>query len=105
MASTKITKEDVVKIAKLSKMTVTGEEERFVNLFNDTLEKIDVLNELDTSKVAETFQVTGLTNVFQRPTFTGDSLTQAEALSNAKEVRNNLIVTKNIFLGGADNES
>jgi len=97
MAEPTITVEEVKKIAKLANMNVTGQEEKFAQLFTDTLRKIQDLNEIDTSKIAETFQVTGLTNVFQKETDSPNSLTKEEALSNAKETERGLFATKGVF--------
>ncbi len=97
MTKSKITKEQVEKVAKLSKLELKGEEEMFAGLFTDTLEKIEILKELDTKNVSETFQVTGLTNIFQKNDENKASLTQAEALSSGKEVSNGLFVTKGVF--------
>lgn len=97
MAELTITVEEVKKIAKLANMNVSGEEEKFAQMFTDTLKKIQDLNELDTKGVPETFQVTGLTNVFQDEKLGEDSLTKEEALSNAKEVTRGLFTTKGVF--------
>ena len=96
-AKLKITKEQVEKVSVLSKLELSGEEEKFAGLFTDTLEKIEVLNELNTDNVVETFQVTGLTNVFQKDNENKASLTKQEAVSNGKEVSNGLFVTKGVF--------
>jgi aspartyl/glutamyl-tRNA(Asn/Gln) amidotransferase C subunit len=97
MPDVKITAEDVKKIAVLSRMDVNGQEKRFAELFTDTLEKIQDLNEIDTANTPETFQVTGLKNVFQTEEMPDKGLTKEEALSNAKEVTRGLFVTKGVF--------
>ena len=65
MDSRKITIEEVKKIAQMSKLNIEGDEEKFSQLLSQTLDYIKILDELDTSEVSETFQVTGLTNVYQ----------------------------------------
>lgn len=97
-----MTPDEVKKIAGLSKMDVSGQEELFADLFTDTLVKIQDLKEIDTSEVEETFQVTGLTNVFQEKDFQGDSLTKEECLSNAKDNINGLFGTAGVFYKGED---
>jgi len=100
--------EEVKKIAKLSKMDVHGEEEKFAELFTDTLIKIQDLNEIDTKNISETFQVTGLTNIFQENSkeninsLNGNSLTKEEALSNSKETTKGLFTTKGVFIKEED---
>jgi aspartyl/glutamyl-tRNA(Asn/Gln) amidotransferase C subunit len=97
MAEPKVTPEDVKKVALLSKMDVSGQEEKFADLFTDTLKKIQDLNEVDTKSTKETFQVTGLKNVFQSKDFPDKNLSKEEALSNGKEVARGLFVTKGVF--------
>lgn len=96
MEDRKISIEQVKKIAGMCKIDIAGDEERFSKLLSDTLDYIKILDELDTSKVGETFQVTGLTNVFQDG-FQKATLPREEALKNSKEVLNNLIATKGVF--------
>lgn len=55
---------DVKHVAKLANLPLKpGEEEKFKKQFADTLKTVDVINELDTSKVEPTSHVTGLTNI------------------------------------------
>ncbi|MBI2414666.1 Asp-tRNA(Asn)/Glu-tRNA(Gln) amidotransferase GatCAB subunit C [candidate division WWE3 bacterium] len=92
-----VTHETVQKVAKLCNLTLTQEEiSKFSIFFTDTLKYMDMLGELDTSKIKETYQVTGLTNIFQN----GDSvksLSVEQALSNASENINNYFGTKAVF--------
>ena len=55
---------DVKHVAKLAKLSLKpGEEDKFKKQFEETLKTVDVINELDTSDVDPTSQVTGLINV------------------------------------------
>ncbi len=92
-----ISKDDVVKIATLAKLDISGQEELFASLFSQTIDYIKILEELDTKDVAETYQVTGLVNVFQQGLENRATLTKEEVLQNAKEVTNGLISTKGVF--------
>ncbi len=96
MEDRKISIEQVKKIAGMCKIDIAGDEERFSKLLSDTLDYIKILDELNTSKVGETFQVTGLTNVFQDGSQKA-TLLREEALKNAKEIVNSLIATKGVF--------
>lgn len=60
--------DDQVKhVAKLARIKLTDEEvKRFGKQLSRVLEYIDILNEVDTKNVAETSQVTGLTNVMEK---------------------------------------
>lgn len=96
MSKNIISKEEVKKLAVLSNLDVSGQADRLSDLLSDTLDYIKTLEELDTSKTDETFQVTGLKNVFQDDS-KGDSLTKEEALSNAHSEVNGLFSTKAVF--------
>jgi len=74
---------EVENIAKLAKLSFDQEEmEKFAEQFNQILEYIDKLNELDTESVQPTYHVLDLTNVM-REDEAKPGLTQEEALSNA----------------------
>ena len=92
-----ITKEDVIKIAELAKLDISGQEELFASLFSQTIDYIQILEELNTKTTPETYQVTGLTNVFQQGEENRAPLTKEEVLQNAKEVTKGLIATKGVF--------
>lgn len=97
MAKEKISKKDVKKVSQLSKLELTqGEIENFTELFSDTLDYIKVLDELDISNIKETYQVTGLTNVFQGKD-NNKTLSKMDALSNASEEIDGLFATKAVL--------
>ena len=91
-----ISKEEIKKIAVLANLDVSGEVDKLSVMLSDTLDYIKTLQEVDTSNTEGTFQVTGLTNVFQDDS-SGDSLNKEEALSNAHEEVNGLFSTKAVF--------
>lgn len=97
MSTQTVSKEQVEKIAKLCKLEVT-EAERvvFAELFSETLTHIENLQEIDTSGVQETYQVTGLKNVYQQGK-EAKTLTSEEALKNAPNSEKSLFVTKAVF--------
>ena len=89
--------EEVKKIAKLANLTLTEEELlKYRQQLSETLDYIKVLDELDTTKIAPTFQVTGLVNSL-REDVVKDSLSQAKALSNAKETERGYFVTDRVL--------
>ncbi len=98
MAENVITKEQVKKIAQLSKLELSESEiVNFAELFTQTLKYINVLDELNTQDYEPTFQVTGLINVFMQENQNKATLSQSEALSNATKVINNLFATGAVF--------
>ena len=60
----KISKETVEHVAKLARLGITPDEaEKFSLQLSDVFDYMDILEEVDTSDVKETSQVTGLENV------------------------------------------
>lgn len=87
----------VEKVGKLSKLKLNESEKiKLLELFTETLDYINVLDELNLNKVAETYQVTGLINVFLQEENTV-TLSQKEVLSNAGKVIKDLFATAQVF--------
>lgn len=60
----KLTKDQVLHVAKLARMRISDQEaEVYAGQLSGCLEYMEILNELDTSKIEPTAQVTGLLNV------------------------------------------
>ena len=77
---------DVAHIAKLANLPVsTNEEKKFEKQLSAILTYIEKLSEVPLENVEETSQVTGLLNI-SKSDQTKASLTQKEALANAKKV-------------------
>ena len=63
----KLSKDEVLKIAKLSRLVLTDEEVgKFSGQLSDVLGYVGKLTEINTDNVEETSQVTGLTNVLRQ---------------------------------------
>jgi aspartyl-tRNA(Asn)/glutamyl-tRNA(Gln) amidotransferase subunit C len=91
---------DITHVAKLANLTVTEKEHQlFTDQLSMILEHIKKLEEVDTSGVTPTSQVTGLENITREDKVTL-SLTQKEALSGTNETHNGLFAVKGVF----DNE-
>ena len=94
-----IDKKKVLHIAKLAQLKLKPfEVEKLADQLSETLDYVEVLKELDQKikDLSPTAQVTNLQNVF-REDEVGPSLTQEEALSNAKKTHKGYFVTKAIF--------
>lgn len=75
---------DVKKVARLANLPLTDEEEeKYSKQLSETLDYVNKLEEIDTTNVEPTSQVTGLENV-TRDDEVLPSLSQEEALKNAK---------------------
>lgn len=98
MSQKRLSKQQVLHIAQLCDLTLSEEEiEKLSHMLTDAIDYVEILEELDTEKVEETYQVTGLHNVFQEPAEKQTTLSQQEALSNAKEVIKDMFATKAVF--------
>lgn len=91
------TEKDIEKLSELVKLPISEEEKsKLAGMLSQTTEYMDMLNELDTSKVEPTYQVTGLVNVFQNETLY-KTLTQEEVLQNAKNTKEGMIGTSAVL--------
>ncbi|MBN2412562.1 Asp-tRNA(Asn)/Glu-tRNA(Gln) amidotransferase subunit GatC [candidate division KSB1 bacterium] len=85
-----VTIEEVEKIARLAKLSFSEEEKiKFTEQFNQILQYMEKLNELDTENVSPTFNVLDVNNVF-REDKVKPWLTQEQALQNAPKKKNGL---------------
>lgn len=83
---TMLSEEQVRHIAKLARIKLSDEEvKKFSTQLTNVLEYVDILSEVDTSKVAETSQVTGLTNMMEEDVLT-PSQSSREELLNCSEL-------------------
>ncbi len=88
---------DIKHVAKLANLSLSDEEEKkFSAQLEETVSYIEGLNEVDTSGVSPTSQVTGLENITREDEVT-QSLSQEEALSNAKSTHNGFFRVKGIL--------
>lgn len=88
---------DVKHVAKLANLPLTSEEEKkFGEQLSETLDYVNRLEEIDTKGLEPTSQVTGLENVTREDEVT-PSLTQEEALKNAKSTYKGFIKVKAIL--------
>ena len=88
---------DVRHIAKLASLPLSDSEiPQFEKQLSEVLEYVKKLDELDTTAVESTSQVTGLENVL-REDVTEASLTQEVATSQARKSENGYIVVPGIL--------
>jgi len=93
----KLSKEEVLKIAKLSRLELTeAEVEKFSGQLSDVLEYVEKLNEIKTDDVPETSQVTGLENVYRADVADQGNL-QKDLIKQAHESEDNQIKVKAVF--------
>ena len=88
---------DVSHVAKLANLPLTDEEKKkFEAQLEETIAYVDQLSEIPTEKTPPTNQVTGLENVL-REDKVKPSLTQEQALNNAKKTHNGFFVVPAIL--------
>lgn len=97
MTNNKLSREQVLHIAKLANIKLTEKEiEQFKTQLTEIINYVQLLNILDTTKVSPTSQVTGLKNI-SRIDSEGKSISQKEALSQAKKTYKGYFQTEGIF--------
>lgn len=93
----KLSKQEVEKIAKLSRLELTDDEkDKFAGQLSAVLDYVGKLNEVNTENVAMTAQVTGLENVYREDVVDQCDF-QKELIMQAAESEDNLIKTKAVF--------
>ena len=81
---TKITTDEVKKLAALAKLAITDEDaQKYQTEFDSILEFVSQLNAVDTEDVMPTTQVTGLHNVTRQDEITKSDANKAELLDGA----------------------
>jgi aspartyl-tRNA(Asn)/glutamyl-tRNA(Gln) amidotransferase subunit C len=93
----KLSKQEVEKIARLSRLELTDEEkDKFAGQLSAVLDYVGKLDEVNTENVAMTAQVTGLENVYREDKVDQCDF-QKELIKQAAESEDNLIKTKSVF--------
>lgn len=92
-----LTRDQVKHVAKLANLPLSSEEEeKYTSQLSKIIDYIDQLNEVGTSNIEPTYNVSGNTNV-TREDKVGKSLTQEDALKNGPNKKNGFFVTKGVF--------
>lgn len=94
-----VSPEEVKKIAKLANLPLPQEEVAlFAKQFSDTIAVVNELNEIDTAGIPATYQVNGLENITREDEVKEIySLTQEQALSQAKNTHNGYFVVSRLI--------
>lgn len=95
---TKLTREDVLKLAKLAKLKLTDEETKeFQKEISEILGYVEQLQKTDVKGLDPTNQVTGLTNVTRKDEIVDYGATPKELLKNSPATENNQIKVKRVL--------
>lgn len=91
----KLTRDDVLKLAQLARLELTDEEvEAFSRELSDILQYVEQLSSVDVKGLKPTNQVTGLTNVTREDEIRDYGYKVAELLKNVPDVQDNQIKAK-----------
>lgn len=91
-------KVNVPHVAKLANLTISPDEKpKLEKQLEEILTYFEKLKKVETSKVEETSQVTGLENITREDKVCSCELSQEEALSNAKSTEKGFIKVKAIL--------
>lgn len=88
----KLTREDVLKLARLARLDLSDEEvEEYQRELSAILQYVEQLSEVDVDGLKPTNQVTGLINVMRPDEIVDYGYQPAELLKNVPQVENNQI--------------
>jgi aspartyl-tRNA(Asn)/glutamyl-tRNA(Gln) amidotransferase subunit C len=94
----KITVKEVEALAKLARVGLTEDEKISISgQMTEILEYAKQLNEVDTSSVEPTSQVTGLTNIYRKDIITVSAVGRDDLLSNAPEAEDGFIRVRSVL--------
>lgn len=95
----KISKEEVEKIAKLARIHVTNQEKiKYSKELSNILGYIEKLNNVNTDNVVETSQTTGLENVYQEDDASCDWKADKDIKKNREELLRNAKSKKDEYI-------
>ena len=95
---TKLSREDILGLAKLSKLSLTESEiTQYQTELSQILDLVETLNEADTANLKPTTQVTGLTNVTRKDVIKDYGMDQAALLKNIPNRKGNDIQVRRVL--------
>ena len=94
----KLTREDVLKLARLAKLELTdGEVEKFADEISEILAYVEQLQKVEVDDLEPTYQVTGLKNVTREDEVKDYKTTPKDLLKNVPAVENNQIKVQRVL--------
>jgi aspartyl-tRNA(Asn)/glutamyl-tRNA(Gln) amidotransferase subunit C len=93
-----LTREDVLKLARLARLTITDEEvEKYRTELSEILQYVDLLQNADVTGLTPTSQVTGLTNVMRDDEVIDYGVSPDELLRKVPNKQDRLIKVKRMI--------
>jgi len=94
----KLSRDDVLKLAKLSKLRLSEQEiEKFQSELSEILEYVEKLNSVDTTGLEPTYQVTGLRNVMRADEIKDYGVSPEQLLANAPDKQDNQFKVRRVL--------
>lgn len=94
----KITRDDVLKLARLSKLELSEDEiDQFTEEISEILNYADMIQKADVSNIEPTSQVTGLTNVMRKDEAIDYSVSTEDLMKNVPAKQGKLIKVKRVL--------
>lgn len=94
----KLTRDDVLKLAALSRLRLSDEEiKKFRTELSEILEYVETLDKADTTGLEPTYQLTGLTNVTRKDEVIDYGISTDELLKNAPAVQDKQFKVKRVL--------
>jgi aspartyl-tRNA(Asn)/glutamyl-tRNA(Gln) amidotransferase subunit C len=94
----KLSRDDVLKLAALSKLKLSDEEvERLRGELSEILNYVEILDKVDVSGMEPTYQVTGLENVWRSDEVKDYGYKTEDLLKNAPAVHDNQFKVKRVL--------
>lgn len=95
---TKISREEILKLAKLSKLRLSEDEiEQYQKELSEILDYVSQLSKVDTKNLKPTSQVTGLENATRRDEVIDYGVTPSDLLKNVPAIKDNQIKVKRVI--------
>ncbi len=93
-----LTKEDVLKLARLARLKLTADEvEKYTKEITNIIKYVEILKTADLKSVEPTNQVTGLVNVMRADKVIDYGVSRDELLKNVPEIEDGLIKVKRML--------
>ncbi|HJP96252.1 MAG TPA: Asp-tRNA(Asn)/Glu-tRNA(Gln) amidotransferase subunit GatC [Candidatus Saccharimonadales bacterium] len=95
---TQLTRDDVLKLARLSRLALTDEEvDEFLQELSSVLQYVEQLKDVDVAGLAPTSQVTGLTNVMRDDTVQDYGIVRDDLLRLAPATQDDQLKVKRMI--------
>lgn len=94
----KLTRDEVLKLAKLSKLKLSDDEvEKLQTELSEILKYVEILNKVDTRGLEPTYQVSGLKNVYRKDDVIDYGYPTKDLLKNAPAIQDNQFKVKRVL--------